>query len=287
PLACSPDDDLNTTPLRDPLEVLAEDTAEILSFLSTHFYNYEEFQNPPAGFNFMVQFDTIAGVNSDKTPLINQVTLKNFDWFGIDYPIYVLMIDQGAGSQVAFADQTTVTYEGRLLDRRMFDSFVTPGNFDLTTTIPGFTAALQEFKTADGFTIGGDNSLNYQNFGVGAFFLPSGIAFFANPPTNSIVPTYAPLIYSINVLETVKLDHDNDGLLSEYEDLNGDGILNNDDTDGDFVPNYLDSDDDGDNIPTSSENADPNGDGNPDDALISTPNGIPDYLNPEFPFFQN
>ncbi|TVQ91454.1 MAG: hypothetical protein EA397_10410 [Deltaproteobacteria bacterium] len=46
------------------------------------------------------------------------------------------------------------------------------------------------------------------------------------------------------------------------------------------VPDYLDDDDDGDNIPTIDEEPDPNGDGNPEDARVTTP-PIPDYLNPD------
>jgi len=72
---------------------------------------------------------------------------------------------------------------------------------------------------------------------------------------------------------TANMDSDDDGLLDSAE-----GLTN--DTDNDGIPNYLDSDDDGDGIPTKNENADPNGDRNPDDALDSDKNGIPDYLQP-------
>ncbi len=72
------------------------------------------------------------------------------------------------------------------------------------------------------------------------------------------------------------LDDDKDGVLTADEDLNGDGDPTNDDTDGDGIPNYLDTDDDGDGIDTIDEDA--NGDGNPanDDA---DGDGIPDYLD--------
>ena len=131
-------------------------------------------------------------------------------------------------------------------------------------------------------------------------------------------------------------DEDNDGVPNSFEDLNMDGNLDNDDTDGDSIPNYLDPDDDGDGVPTadesgdtdgdsipnyldpdddgdsvltiyedptlprdtdgdsipdyldndddgdgietSDENPDPNGDGNPNDAVDTDMNGIPDYL---------
>jgi len=48
-------------------------------------------------------------------------------------------------------------------------------------------------------------------------------------------------------------DNDNDGVPNYEEDLNHNGDLTDDDTDFDTIPNYLDSDDDGDNVDTSVE----------------------------------
>ncbi|SDS25914.1 hypothetical protein SAMN04489797_1208 [Winogradskyella sediminis] len=107
-------------------------------------------------------------------------------------------------------------------------------------------------------------------------------------------------------------DTDGDGVPDAYEDFNGDGDIENDDTDADGIPNYMDNDDDGDGVLTQyeakdedgnpldtdgdgdvdyldndddgdtlltiNENADPNGDGNPDDALDTDGDGVPDYL---------
>jgi hypothetical protein len=71
-------------------------------------------------------------------------------------------------------------------------------------------------------------------------------------------------------------DDDGDGVLTQFEAVDAAG--NPVDTDGDLKVDYLDSDDDGDAILTSNENADPNGDGNPNDAVDSDGNGVPDYL---------
>jgi hypothetical protein len=49
------------------------------------------------------------------------------------------------------------------------------------------------------------------------------------------------------------IDNDNDGVSTEQEDLNGDGYPGNDDTDNDGIPNYLDEDDDNDNVDTIDE----------------------------------
>ena len=68
---------------------------------------------------------------------------------------------------------------------------------------------------------------------------------------------------------------DDDGVPAADEDINGDGNLNNDDTDGDGMPNYLDTDDDNDGIPTRDEDTNHNGDPTDDDA---DRDGVPNYL---------
>ena len=81
-----------------------------------------------------------------------------------------------------------------------------------------------------------------------------------------------------NIL-TVLTKDDNDGILAELEDINGNGDLTDDDTDGDGIPNYIDIDDDGDNVLTVNENPDPDGDGDLEDAQDTDGDGIPDYLD--------
>ena len=48
-------------------------------------------------------------------------------------------------------------------------------------------------------------------------------------------------------------DHDEDGIPSHIEDLDGDENPFNDDTDADDIPNFLDLDDDGDGVLTINE----------------------------------
>lgn len=72
------------------------------------------------------------------------------------------------------------------------------------------------------------------------------------------------------------LDHDGDGIPSAEE-----GMAENRDTDGDGIPDYLDVDDDGDNVLTSVERQipqeDPTAEGYPD----TDGDGIPNYLDPD------
>jgi MYXO-CTERM domain-containing protein len=85
---------------------------------------------------------------------------------------------------------------------------------------------------------------------------------------------------TIDALDT---DDDGDGVLTSFEDVDGDGDPTNDDTDMDGTPNYLDADDDGDGTATSAEDADPNGDGDPADAVDTNMDGTPDFLDPNIP----
>ncbi|SDJ63454.1 T9SS type A sorting domain-containing protein [Flavobacterium noncentrifugens] len=80
------------------------------------------------------------------------------------------------------------------------------------------------------------------------------------------------------ILRTVDCanDFDADTVASADEDLNHDGNLANDDTDGDGIPNFTDNDDDGDLVLTNVEYVFPKS-GN---AVLDTDSdGIPDYLD--------
>ena len=73
-----------------------------------------------------------------------------------------------------------------------------------------------------------------------------------------------------------RTDTDGDGIPDKDEDLNGDGNVENDDTDRDGIPNYRDADDDGDGVPTKDEGrGDSDNDGTPDylDADSFPPSG--------------
>lgn len=116
--------------------------------------------------------------------------------------------------------------------------------------------------------------------------MPSGLAYFNNPPLGSGIDLYDPLIFQVGVgLYEENTDYDNDGIPSIMEDLNNDGVLSNDNTDLEqertsgfsFLPNHLDTDDDQDGTPTRDEII-IDAEGN-----ISFPDtdgdGTPDYLD--------
>lgn len=283
-VSCNKDDDRPTpTPPRDRGEEAIRAQAEIEAFLETHFYNYEDFQADPE--NFKIKFDTIAGDNLDKTPLMQQVSSKEVIDAAdktLKYKLYFLKVREGEGETPHFSDYTTNTYEGRLMNLELFDNSVIPVRFGLVDgpnspgIIRGFQQAIIEFKGAGNIISNPDGTLTFEDYGIGAVFVPSGLAYF-NFPQGADISAYDQLIFSFELFASEIADHDGDGIPSYMEDLNGNQILTDDDTDGNGVPNYLDNDDDGDGRLTEHEIEIINGE-------IFFPdtngNGTPDYLDP-------
>ena len=108
---------------------------------------------------------------------------------------------------------------------------------------------------------------------------PSGLLCQDIPASDvNILEDYEATSGTVNYTSTF-VDDDNDGIPSELEDINGNGDLEDDDTDGDGIPNYKDQDDDNDNVPTINENPDPNMDGDISDAQNTDGTDEPDYLD--------
>ncbi|MFT4847582.1 MAG: hypothetical protein ACI83B_000101 [Sediminicola sp.] len=261
-LSCKKNDDgVNVIPPRDRGEEAIASTAEIETYLSSHFYNYEEFANPPADFNFRIKFDTIAGDNSSKTPLSDQVSSKmvpdRIDET-VSYTLYYLVAVQGEGESPNFPDVATITYEGTYLNNEsgfntsdVFDSSTIPVRFNLTGIVPGLTDALVEMNASTGYVSNTDGTVTFENYGVGASFIPSGLNYFSNPPPG--IPVYSQLIFTFQVYETELGDQESDTVPSIYEDVDGDGSVFNDDSDADGTPDFSDIDDDGDGRLTKNE----------------------------------
>lgn len=286
-VSCNKDDDgglPEPIPPRDREEQEVDDQQALNDYLDTHFYNYEEFENPPADFDYVIKIDTINAANSDKTPLSSSPNLesKNFTYEGVNYELYVLKVREGAAEQPKpkFSDSTFVAYEGSLLNRSVFDISRSPVWFDLTRTVAGFGQAITEFRGASGFEVLPDNTVEWTNdFGIGAMFLPSGLGYFNNPNSaQNNIPPYSPLVFTFRLYGVNEADHDNDGIPSWMEDINNDQRVGNDDTDGDLIADFLDTDDDGDFIPTREEISDADG-----NIIIPYPDtngdGIPNYLD--------
>lgn len=252
--SCKKDDEVDIVPPRDRSAEVGPSTEEIETYLNTHFYNYEEFENPPANFDKKIRFDTIAGDNASKTPLIEQVSFKmvtdKVDE-SVEYKLYYLSVFEGEGFQPQSSDIAHVTYEGTYLNNEndynkseVFDSSVVPVEFDLTEVVTGFQEGIVEFKASSNASINPDGTFAFEGFGVGAVFIPSGLGYYASSPVS--IPLYSQLIFTFQLMEAQPGDQDFDGIPSMMEDLNGNGDLLDDDTDGDGTPNFFDLDDDGD-----------------------------------------
>lgn len=262
--SCNNDDDGGSTvQLRDRQEVYDEDIVEIEEFLSTHFYNYEEFDfdNPYSLPNdsFRIVFDTIDGDNLDKIPLIDQVQYKMVeDSEGIEYKLYYLAVREGQGNEVHFTDRIHILYEGSITPNdEVFQTISSTERLSMISyngeggIVQGLADAMVEFKTSDGYSENGDGTVTYHNFGIGAVFIPSGLGYFNQ--SSSGIPSYTPMIFKFELMERDVMDHDQDGIPSYLEDLDGDVNIYNDDTDEDAYPNFFDADDDGDLVLTIDE----------------------------------
>ena len=268
-----------TVELRDYAEQFAKDDALLVEYLTTHFYNYEDFVGAGEE-EITIVIDTIAGDNANKTPMINQVQqisvpVTDTEGVEIDHTLYYLIVKQGSRleDRPSIVDSVYLTYTGTLLDGTVFDRRISaPIWFDNIAVISGFRHGLQFF--APGTSIRSEDGIDtFLNKGQGIILMPSGIGYFGS--SLGSLPEYSPLVFNVGIITTKQNDHDLDGVLSVNEDPDGDGNPFNDDTDNDGIANFSDADDDGDGILTSLE-LDEDGDGVIDD---SDGDGIPDYLD--------
>ena len=294
--SCKKDDNnIEIIPPTDISEIIVRDEANLQDYFATHFYNYEEFENPPVDFDYKIKIDTIAGDNSDKTPIKDSenfgfktvvVKSENVGIDGtevIDHKVYYLIAKQGVGAGTTFADSTYIRYQGELLDGTVFDSSSTPVWFNLPSLVPGFAHGITSLKAGGNVVENEDGTVDVEDYGVGVIFMPSALGYYAT--SQGSIPAYSPLIFKIDLLAVNPTDPDGDGIPSYLEDVDGNGRLNNDNTDLEdeqpfnvFYPNYLDADDDGDGTPTREEiNLDE--DGNFVSFKDTDDDGIPDHLD--------
>jgi len=273
--SCKKDDDPigEVVPPRLLSEVVIEDDAEIIEFLKTHFYNKDEFETPPEGFDFRIRFDTITGDNSGKQSLFassNLITetisvkssdLGRTDGEVIDVTLYTLVVRQGVeAGKPTIGDFSILRYEGSLLDGTLFDaSSNQPVRFNLSSVVRGFGNGMKKFQTGMGPIENTDGTVSYEGYGIGAIFIPSGLGYFNNSP-NTLIPAYSPIIFKVDAFAyEPDSDFDGDGIPSILEDLNNNGNLLDDNTDdesesfGVYLANFNDTDDDNDGILTIDE----------------------------------
>ncbi|MCI2228455.1 peptidylprolyl isomerase [Polaribacter sp. MSW13] len=250
------------------------DSDSIISFLKNNYFD--------------TSIDSIKVLDSGQTSLYDDPKLKTLDITEneIDYKLYYYEIEVGSPSVdkgfPTVMDSVFVKYEGLSIEAKdslySFETRETPLWLTLNGVIRGWTYGFTHFKGGDNVTNNGP--ITYVNGGKGILIIPSGLAY-SNIGSSVGSLINKSLVFYIELYDFIKdTDHDNDGVPSIMEDPDGDGDPRLDDTDGDFIDNYLDADDDGDGVLTKDE--DRNGDGNPANDF-NDPNNptLPDYLNPD------
>mgnify|MGYP000689945310 FL=1 len=250
------------------------DSDTLIKFLKNHYYD--------------TSVDSVKALVSGKVSLYDdKQNLKSIEVTenDVDFTMYYYTKNVGTPSVdkgfPTVMDSVLVKYYGqRIINTESISaSFDTNDGvwFTLNGVVRGWAHGFQKFKGGDNVTNNGP--ITFENGGSGVLFIPSGLGY-RNTGNGSILANEC-LMFYIDLYDFVKdTDHDNDGVISIFEDPDGDKDPRNDDTDLDGVPNFFDSDDDGDGVLTIDE--DKNGDGNPANDF-SDPNNptLADYLNPD------
>ena len=266
----------STTPV-DDFDYEAQaliDNDTLVKFLKTHYFD--------------TSVDSVKALVSGQTALYDDTSkLKSMivTEFDIDYTLYYYVNREGTPDPdkgyPTVMDSVFVKYYGQRIVRTdsLSASVDTNSNiwFTLNGVIRGWSHGFTNFKGGKNITDNGP--ITYENGGNGVLFVPSGLAY-SNTGQGPIQPNECLLFY-IDLYDIVKdTDHDNDGVPSINEDIDGNGDSRDDDTDSDGIPNFFDLDDDGDGTLTINEDA--NGDGNPANDFNDTNNPtLADYLNPD------
>ena len=266
----------STTPV-DDFDYEAQaliDNDTLVKFLKTHYFD--------------TSVDSVKALVSGQTALYDDTSkLKSMivTDFDVDYTLYYYVNREGSPDPdkgyPTVMDSVFVKYYGQRIVRTdsLSASVDTNSNiwFTLNGVIRGWSHGFTNFKGGKNITDNGP--ITYENGGNGVLFVPSGLAY-SNTGQGPIQPNECLLFY-IDLYDIVKdTDHDNDGIPSINEDIDGNGDSRDDDTDTDGIPNFFDLDDDGDGTLTINEDA--NRDGNPANDF-NDPNNptLADYLNPE------
>jgi len=255
------DNDIVEVPERDRGEQQLVDKDSLLGYLTTHYYNASTFETPG---DYKLSDLIISELPKDEngnylsipdpdnnTLLIDDIEIQTTTYLEVEYEFYILRINQGGGVKPNFTDDISVKYSGNLMDEVVFDSTANPAVLDLVNLIQGWRNVFVEFNTATSFTINGDGTVQYSDYGFGAMFLPSGLAYYASSPSG--IPLYSNLIFKFELYRSAPNDHDADGIFSHLEDLDNNQSVYDDDTDEDNIPNFLDSNDDNDSLLTRNE----------------------------------
>jgi hypothetical protein len=264
-VSCQKDDDNVLAPPRDFAIQYATDLADIETYLNTHYMVVDAADNVafleiPAGGtqtsiaaqqDFPLQFKVIKN-DRRITSLVDGLVADP-----VDYKLYYLILNEGAGNKPGVVDSVFVNYKGWKLDNTTFDQSNSPVWFENNSVVSGFRQILTEIGTAESFSDNPDGTVSFSNFGNAIVFVPSGLGYFNASPLN--IGAYQCLVFQVQLQSLLYRDQDRDGIRSKDEIYGDNTNIWIQDTDGDNIPDFLDIDDDGDAVLTKVEIKDASG----------------------------
>ena len=289
--SCNKSDDTTSVPIRD-FDVQYADDMELIEDYLQH--NYITITNSTGNDDQNVEIKKIDNAQpsiwtlfreaEDASASYPQLLKKSFEYKDNTYEIYYLKLRANLETGIAPSrvDEVLAAYQGTYLrynteevegedvttlDATQFEYAPFPTAFTaLDGVIRGWTEIFPFFKSGNRVDLVGE-PIAYSDFGAGVIFIPSGFAYFnqgrTSPLSGVTIPSYSPLVFTFKLYEVREADQDGDGILSNDEDIDGDGFFDteNDDTDGDGAINMYDADDDGDGYYTRNEIKKPTVDG--------------------------
>jgi len=264
------------------------DMSVIEQYLKTHYI--EEIIDNPGGIDDQdIKLTKIPAGGAQQaiwdSPLLHFIDVERHT---MTYRIYYIKQREGVGESPSRVDRVFTSFDGGYLrmgdepTRFQYDQLPSV-YYPLHSTIFAWSEIFPLFKEGTLIDNGVGNPAVYENFGAGVMFVPSGLAYYNN--ATATLPAYAQLMFKFKLYDVKRDDQDADGILSNDEDLNHNGIFTDDDTDGDGIVNFLDNDDDGDGHLTRNEIKDASGELYPFDLVpdcsgnTSNPDRVKRYLD--------
>ncbi len=233
------------------------DQAKIVTYLKTHSITFDADMNPTYADVPLLDASSLWGTNPTVHGL--KILEREVIFNSKSYVIYFVQGNKGSGQQPCNVDQVMCSYSGKILDTDVVFDYSNNQQtaFLLSNVVRGWGEIFPQFMTAGSSSIAANGSINYNDFGAGVMFLPSGFAYFNQTPS-ALIPSYSTLIFSFKLFNLKRMDQDGDGILSVDEDIIKDYYITSaDDTDGDGIVDAADTDDDGDRVFTIIENRRP------------------------------
>ena len=233
-VSCKKNENSNVAPPRDVTEVRNENNQSIETFLKTHTYTFSATTTISETVTFATTSNTTASIFNDSK--LKRLELDVYDANNalVRHTLYYLILQEGTGTTTTIADSVYVNYKGQLLDLSVFDETTTQSTSNWMDLIGNIV------------TNNSDGTLNAPtDGGVGVFFIPSGLGYFNN--SQSKIPAYSPLIFTVRLIATRRADHDHDGKPSINEIVRNEyGVVTYPDCDANkdisYLPDYLDAD---------------------------------------------